>query len=53
MSKTFKLSPEEVAAKREAHTGKMHAAQCKQRQQARKDNKQLHRLIWGEASLSY
>ncbi len=52
MSKTFKLSQEEVAARKAAHPGKMSVLKSKQQHAARKADKQLHRRMWNEELLT-
>ena len=51
MSKTFKLSAEEIAARRNAHAGKMSVLKSKQQHTERKD-KNLFKRMWNEDLLS-
>lgn len=52
MSKTFKLSQDEIAARKVARAGKMSVLKSKQQHTARKADKGLFRRMWNEELLS-
>lgn len=52
MSKTFKLSQEEIHARRVERAGKMSVLKSKQQHTARKSDKGLFKRMWNEELLS-